>query len=636
MQATSGQTLRRIRALPEQLINQIAAGEVVERPASVVKELVENSLDAGSSRVHVAIELGGRRLIRIRDNGSGIDREDLALAVSRHATSKIGSLDELERVASLGFRGEALPSIASVSRLRIDSRTGEADHGWYLESDGGSGRPEARPSSQAPGTTVEVRDLFYNTPGRRKFLRTDRTEFDHVQQVLRRLAMARFDVAFGLEHNGRTILDLPAASASDARERRVAQLLGEDFVDHALTIAIEGNGLVLNGWLCVPTYSRGQPDLQFLYVNGRAVRDRTVAHAIRQAYQDVLFKDRHPAYLLFLEVDPGQVDVNVHPAKAEVRFRDGRLIHDFLTRSLREVLAGVVPVRDHVPSIPADTLSDLGRRSAGQTVSGGSPVGSARPEAGRGSEGFPGQHERRGTSGGWSQRGLDLSASSARALYAEPAQSRVPARASVEEEASAVAAAPLPPLGEALAQLHGVYILARNSEGLVLVDMHAAHERIVYERLKAALGRDGIATQSLLVPLVFAVTPREADLIEEVAGELTDLGLDLSRDGPQSACLRCLPAVLGQADGEALVRALLADVAEERGLGQVEADVHRRLATMACHSAVRARRRLSLEEMNALLRDMERTPNSGQCNHGRPTWVQLGMGDLDRLFLRGQ
>ncbi len=607
----------RIHRLPEQLINQIAAGEVVERPASVVKELMENSLDAGADRVEVDLQAGGKRLIRVRDNGHGMRPDELRLALARHATSKIGSLSDLERVASLGFRGEALPSIASVSRLVLASRARGDDHAWLVESDGRGEDNELRPSPLPEGTSVEVHDLFFNTPGRRKFLRTDRTEFGHVQELIRRLALSRFDFSLQLRHNDRVVTQVHAGGDDDAAEQRLACILGREFVEQSLQLDMESAGLRLRGWLAQPTFSRGQPDLQYIYVNGRMVRDRMAAHAIRRAFHDVLFKDRYPAYVLYLEVDPGQVDVNVHPAKSEVRFRDGRLIYDFLVRSVRRALEAVRP--EGAAAAPA-------RRPQ---PSSSTPPPVRAP----------------------SQAGLGFPVEEARALYGDrypdPAVAIVDPPGGLDRPASATARAhppPLPdpaasdapPLGYAVAQIHGVYIVAQNASGMVLVDMHAAHERIVYERMKAALATDGIPSQPLLVPVSLAVSPREADLAEEHMAHFRDVGLELDRVGPETLLVRQVPVLLSDAEVPPLVRDVLSDLVAQAGTGRLQEALHHVLGTMACHGSVRANRRLSIAEMNALLRDMEATPNSGQCNHGRPTWTQLDLAAMDRLFLRGQ
>jgi DNA mismatch repair protein MutL len=590
-----------IRLLPDTLVNQIAAGEVVERPSSVVKELVENALDAGARRIDVDLEEGGVRLIRIRDDGSGMGPDDIALAVERHATSKIGSLEDLECVGTLGFRGEALPSIASVSRFAITSRRAEDAHGSRLEVEGGK-RLAPRPQAHPVGSTVEVRDLFFNVPARRKFLRAERTELGHVEDWLRSLALARPGIELRLSHNGRPSRSYRPVGADADALARVAEALGEDFTTRCLPLDHEGAGLRLHGWVGLPTASRSSADQQYFYVNGRAVRDRTVAHAVRQAYADVLFHGRHPAYVLFLEIDPRRVDVNVHPAKHEVRFRDGRLVHDFVYRTLHEALAGT---RAGASAEPADP------RSGG--------TGPAYAPA---------------------QGGFNLPVRETMAAYSL-------LYGSVDSEATATGpdagrALPpaddrvAPPLGFALAQLHGVFILAENAAGLVLVDMHAAHERITYERLKQAQDEGGIRSQVLLVPVTLAVAEREADLAEREAGALAALGFELRRTGPQSLGVRAVPALLADEEPRALVLDVLDELREHGGSQVVEQARNELLATLACHTSVRANRRLGIAEMNALLRDMEATERSGQCNHGRPTWVQLSKAELDRLFLRGR
>jgi DNA mismatch repair protein MutL len=601
-----------IHVLPSRLVNQIAAGEVIERPASVVKELLENSLDAGATHIEIDIEQGGRQRIRVRDDGSGIPRDELSLALSRHATSKIASLEDLERIGSLGFRGEALPSIASVSRLRLSSRHAASDAGWAVEGDGSDAALTAAPVAHPRGTTVDVRDLFFNTPARRKFMRTDTTEYRHIETVVQRIALSSFPVAFTLTHNQRAALRLPAAPERGGQERRVAELCGKAFMEQALYIEHAAAGLRLYGWVARPTFSRSQPDLQHFYVNHRMVRDKLVTHAVRQAYQDVLFHGRHPAYVLFLELDPATVDVNAHPTKHEVRFRDSRLVHDFLFRTLHEALAAVRPASVPPPAAPAVAP----------------PSGPVATPSGGGGYGFPA-----------AQHGLRLDVREQVSRYAalHPAPDAAPAAATVPvaDRPDTVPADDFP-LGFALAQLHGVYVLAQNARGLVLVDMHAAHERITYEQLKQAQAGEGIRTQPLLVPLRLDVSAREADACESQQAAFQALGLDIDRLGREQVVVRAIPALLHDADIGALVRDVLADLLEHGSTRRVQESVNELLATMACHGSVRANRRLTTEEMNALLRDMERTERSGQCNHGRPTWVQLDMAELDRLFLRGR
>ena len=600
----------RIHALPAQLVNQIAAGEVVERPASVVKELVENSLDAGASRVQIDVEQGGIKLIRITDDGAGIERDDLALALSRHATSKLQALEDLERIASMGFRGEALPAIASVSRLTLASHAAGAEQAWQI--DGGDG--EIRPAALSRGTVVTVRDLFSNTPARRKFLRTDKTEFGHLEQVVKRLALVRQDVTFVLTHNGREVFCANTAADRGAHERRLSELLGPVFLQESLHFEHAAVGLRLSGWVARPSFSRSQADMQHFYVNRRMVRDKLVTHAVRQAYQDVLYHGRQPAYVLFLELSPALVDVNVHPTKHEVRFREGRLVHDFLFRTLHEVLAA--PVGESAAEAPAETAAVPRDAQPLRLAAAGAGIGepAAVPR----------------------QASMPLQVAERRAAYraSHEWQAPVPARDTII--ATAEAATDEHPLGFAIAQLHGVYVLAQNRQGLVLVDMHAAHERITYEAFKRAREGEGIKSQPLLMPVSVAVSRREADLVEQFPEVFDELGMQVDRRGEQSLVVRALPALLRNADAERLLRDVLADLVVHGGSRRILEQVNEVLATMACHGSVRANRRLGLEEMNALLRDIERTERSGQCNHGRPTWTQLDMAALDRLFLRGR
>jgi DNA mismatch repair protein MutL len=618
--------MSRIQALSPRLANQIAAGEVVERPASVVKELLENSLDAGGRRIEVDIEAGGVKLIRVRDDGGGIDRDDLPLALARHATSKIAALEDLERVASLGFRGEALASISSVSRLALTSNPSEqAGAGWQACCEGREMAVTVEPAPHPRGTTVEVRDLFFNTPARRKFLRAEKTEFSHLEEVVKRLALSRFDVGFQLRHNGRVVHGLRPCASELERERRVAAVCGPAFIEQAVVIDSAASGLRLWGWVAQPTFSRSQADMQHFYVNGRSIRDRLVSHAVRQAYQDVLYHGRHPAFVLYLELDPALVDVNVHPTKHEVRFRDGRLVHDFIFRSLHRALAAVRP----------------------------EPVAAEAGPMASGAEGAPlavAFGEQQGLGLGTDQRWNSL-AGPGTAAAAGAVRELMPSYgslygglASFTPTAASPGATPgvisdtseVPPLGFALAQLHGIYILAQNAAGLVLVDMHAAHERITYERMKLAWAGEGIRAQPLLVPRSLAVSQREADCAEQQAAVFASLGLRVERAGPESLLIREVPVLLRNAEAEQLVLDVLADLLEFGQSQRVQERINEILATMACHGAVRANRQLTVAEMNGLLRDMEETERSGQCNHGRPTWVQLALGDLDKLFLRGR
>ncbi len=603
-----------IRILEPRLANQIAAGEVVERPSSVVKEAVENSLDAGATRIDIDVEAGGSRLLRIRDNGTGMGESDLALSMARHATSKIDSIEDLEAVASLGFRGEALASIASVSRLALTSNTrGDSAHGQQALCEGREMSVSVRPAPHPRGTTVEVRDLFYNTPARRKFLRTEKTEFGHVHEVIKRQALSRPDVAFSVRHNGKQTLQLNAAMAESERTRRIATICGREFAEHTVAIERQAGPLRLWGWVAEPTFSRSQADLQYFFVNGRVIRDKLVSHAIRQAYRDVLFHGRHPAFVLFLELDPAGVDVNVHPTKHEVRFRDSRGVHDFLFGTLSRALADVRPGQAAAVMSQADSDTGALQSSMGLAV-GGSPSFAA------------------GNMGAASGGDRSWPASGAGGFQSSPFQPH----STVPQPEFTDGTADIPPLGFAVAQLHGVYILAENQQGLVLVDMHAAHERITYERLKQARDGSGITRQPLLVPLTLAVSNREAAIATEQAEELAALGVLVEAVGEESVICRELPAALKDADAELLVRDVLSDLLEFGTSDRIASSLDELLSTMACHGSVRANRRLTLPEMNALLRDMEETERSGQCNHGRPTWVQLGMTDLDKLFLRGR
>ena len=589
-----------IKPLPELLISQIAAGEVVERPASVLKELLENSLDAGATRIDVQLEEGGVRLIRVVDDGGGIAPEDLSPALARHATSKIASLDDLERVASYGFRGEALASIASVARVTLTSRHASQGHAFRLRGEAAA----VEPAALAGGTVIEVADLYFNTPARRKFLKTEATEFAHCDEVLRRMALARPDVAFMLSHNASVKRRLagaaPGGTAAHNFARRAREILGEEFFPHARALDVAAGPLRLSGLAALPAYSRAVRDEQYFFVNGRFVRDKLLTHAARQAWADILHGARHPAYVLFLELDPAGVDVNVHPAKTEVRFREARGIHQFVFHALQRTLAAPLAAAAGPPeSSPAFAPSAFFQsRQAGLAV--GEPAARAYLEF---------------------------------------------ARAAFADQAGAVASAPTvavptegaaPLLGYAVAQLHGVYILAQNAGGLVLVDMHAAHERILYEKLKHSLDAGPPATQALLVPLLISASEAEMATASEQSAALAQLGFAIAPAGPRELAVRSLPALLAGGDAVELVRSLLKDLAEHPASRVVETQRNELLATMACHGALRAHRQLGLQEMNALLRQMEATERADQCNHGRPTWVQLSMAELDKLFMRGR
>ncbi len=623
-----------IRVLPEQLIHQIAAGEVIERPASVLKELIENSLDAGAKRIEVEIEEGGVRLCRVRDDGNGIAREDLALALSRHATSKIVTIDDLERVGTLGFRGEALPSIASVSRMSLTSRNADSPVGYMVSADNGR-LSELEPAPHGIGTSVEVRDLFFNVPARRKFLRTERTETQHISRMVERLALSRFETSFRLCAGRRVVGDYPAAETQLQREQRVAQIVGEEFIANALYVEHEAAGCRLRGWLCQPTFARAQPDLQHFYLNGRMLRDRLVASAIRLGFRDVIFNGRHPAYVLFMDIDAQQVDVNAHPAKLEVRFRDGRHVHDFLFRSvervLRDTYAGAAGA-----STPPASASHLAPPAAAASWPARGP-GQAAP-GGYGSNGFGHSYRHQSSLGLRAAPGSQAFSSGGLAEASPAGGGESASEHSPGAAAAAVldAAAQTPPLGFALAQLHGIYILSQAPDGLILVDMHAAHERTTYERMKEALANGEVASQPLLVPIPVALSPGEAEVLEEHADALLRTGLEIARSGPASIQVRAVPAFLSAIDLDDLIRRIAADLTADGATRSVEEALNEVLGTMACHAAVRAHRNLAVPEMNALLREMERTVRSDQCNHGRPTWTYVSLGDLDRMFLRGR
>lgn len=615
-----------IRLLPTQLINQIAAGEVVERPASVIKELVENSFDAGSSQIDIDIEQGGLRLMRIRDNGCGIEEGELALALSRHATSKIASLEDLERITSMGFRGEALPSISSVSRLSLTSRTETARCAFKVTSDGGENHFDIQPASHPKGTTLEVRDLFYNTPARRKFLKSDKTEFGHIETLIKRMALARFEVGFRLTHNQREVFDLvPALKTADI-EQRIKLLLGETFLPNALRVDYSAIGMELQGWIGLPTLARSQADQQYFYVNGRQVRDKLLTYAVKLAYQDVLYQGRQPVYALYLTIDPAQVDVNAHPTKLEVRFRDSRMVHDFIFRSLQRVLAGAKPGGiECLPDEPILSGHDASRHftSLEHTADTHRPYTSPARSQASASPSFRFRQDPM-------PMNLNELTEAYTALY-------TPGKNMANEADGTDDTSPdSHPLGYALAHLHGAFILAENANGLVLVDAHAAHERVTFERLKKDHALGNIPSQPLLLPVRITVTQAEAELAEAFSETFLNLGVDLSRTGPETLMLRALPSLLDQCDGTALVRDVLADLNQYGHSFRIETHLQDVLATLACHGAVRANRKLTQAEMNGLLRAMEATERSGQCNHGRPTWVELGMKELDRLFLRGQ
>ena len=592
-----------IQTLPSHLVNQIAAGEVVERPASVVKELVENSLDAGARSIVVDIEAGGTRLIRVGDDGCGIAHDELKIAVSRHATSKIRNLDDLEKIGSLGFRGEALPSIASVSRLTLCSHRAGDDHAWKINArDNADPVPDAAPI----GTIIEVRELFYNVPARKKFLRTEQTEYKHIESLFKTLALSHPGVGFRLIHNQKVIYQLKPAEALEEQQQRLAVLCGKNFAESLISIEIEAEGHRLSGWIALPTFNRSQADMQYFFVNKRMIRDKLINHAVRQAYQDVMFHGRHPAFVLSLMMDSRQLDVNVHPQKHEVRFRNSRFIHDFIYRSLKQALASVQPEQQiESPAFAFQQADTEEQRSPAQ------------------------------------QTGMGFNQYTPYSAKVSNIQERTEGYTTLIQTTNKLdddeeSTAQIPPLGYALAQLKGIYILAENSQGLIVVDMHAAHERIVYERMKQNADEENVIRQPLLVPISMNVSQAEADLVEEHQDMFAHLGFDVERLGVEQLRVRAIPALLKNSDSEQLVRDVLADLHEYGHSKRIQEYENEMLSTMACHASVRANRLLSIDEMNALLRDIEQTERSGQCNHGRPTWKQLSLDALDKFFKRGQ
>ena len=610
-----------IHILSPQLANQIAAGEVVERPASVLKELVENSLDAGAKRIDIDIERGGTKLIKIRDDGHGIPESELALALSRHATSKIDNLEDLEAVATLGFRGEALASIASVSRLSLTSNAGDSS-GWKAVSEGRDMEVELQPSPHPQGTSVEVRDLFFNTPARRKFLRTEGTEYNRIDDSIKKLALSRMDIAFSLRHNQRAQISLRPALTLLEQEKRIADICGPAFMQQALYVDNDRTNIRLWGWMGLPTFSRSQADLQHFFVNGRCIRDKVVSHAIRQAYQDVLYHGRHPAYVLFLEIEPADVDVNVHPTKHEVRFRDSRSIHGFVYGTLNKALAQDRP-QDHLQSGEGTPGQASEQEWPPSQSSIQFPSANTQPQGGSysGSQSGSGYGQFSGSSSGLNSGSVNTPMSAYQGLYA----TEMP-----EEQGD------VPPMGFAIAQLKGIYILAENLQGLIIVDMHAAHERITYERMKTAFDDQGLVSQPLLVPESLSVSEREAEIADKSGEIFGQLGFVVERAGAESLIVREIPAILRGSEVEGLLRDVISDLLMHGTSERIRNHINEILSTMACHGSVRANRKLTVPEMNALLRDMEATERSGQCNHGRPTWSQLSLDELDKLFLRGR
>jgi len=589
-----------IRVLPDVLISQIAAGEVVERPAAALKEILENSLDAGATEIQIDLEQGGIKRIRVADNGSGIARDELALALTRHATSKIASLADLEQVASLGFRGEALASIAAIARVQLTSRSAGGEHAWTVQAEGGR-LSDPAPAARATGTTLDIQDLFFNTPARRKFLKTEATEYAHCAEAVRRMALANPQVAFTLTHNGRVQLRYNAEPA----HARVRQVLGETFEHNTIAVDAAGGALRVSGWVIRPGAATASRDSQHVFVNGRYVRDKLIVHALKEAYRDVLHHQLNPAYCLFISLPPDGVDVNVHPAKTEIRFRDSRGVHQFLFHAVERLLSA--PVEAGATAAPEGQAPAVFR-----------PVHAA-PQ----------------------QTPMPLQVAEAMAFYAPPGEGGAGQeprewRSPAAQPLPASGQGDVPPLGYALAQLHGVYVLAQNAQGLVLVDMHAAHERVVYEKLKAALDARAVPAQTLLIPVALTVDARDVAEISPHLEQLAEIGFELSITSPTSVAVRSVPWLLRNADPVELTRAVLAEVAEF-GVARLLAERRNELlATLACHGAVRANRHLTLPEMNALLREMEATERAGQCNHGRPTWFQIGLRELDGMFMRGR
>ena len=652
-----------IRLLPELLINQIAAGEVIERPAAALKELMENSLDAGATDISVQLDHGGIKLLRVRDNGRGIARQELQLALMRHATSKIASLDDLQNVASMGFRGEALASIAAVAQLTLSSRRNEDAHGWSVEAIDGQ-LSEPLPASGPAGTTIEIRELYFNTPARRKFLKTEATEFAHCEETFKRIALSRPDVSFSLQHNGRMVWQLTTGLRSeergaqseietedgkpetgnvkqetenrirDAALKRVSALLGDEFGSAAVSVSRSATNLTLHGLAALPAYSRSTRDAQYFFVNGRFVRDKVASHALRQAYQDILHHQRHPAFVLFLELPPDQVDVNVHPAKSEVRFREGQGIHQFIFHTLQQALAA--PTNTGTPDISTADIS-----TSGINTPSANQAHAATPLP---STAF--SHFNRGF--GHTQQ-LPLNAAQLKSSYQvwgmqsqdagsriQDSGSRIEIQADLPQSAICTPQSDIPHLGFALAQLSGVYILAQNAQGLIVVDMHAAHERLVYEKLKTTMDAEKIATQPLLIPVSFQTDALTVATVEAEQDALHKLGFDIAPLSPTTLAIRAMPALLKQAEAEVAVREVLHELGEFGGSRVMTERRNALLSNLACHGAVRANRILNIAEMNALLREMENTSRSGQCNHGRPTWFQMSMDELDKLFMRGQ
>jgi len=598
---------KRIQVLDPLLANQIAAGEVVERPSSIVKELIENSRDANAAKIHIDIENGGISSIKIKDDGEGIHREDLIHAVSRHATSKIQTLDDLQTIRSFGFRGEALASISSVSRFRLLSRTKEQTHGFQIEVTGREPEILQSPVSHHVGTSIEVRDVFYNTPARRKFLKTSQTEFNHIMEVVRKMGLSHFGIEFVVKHQQKQILSLPSAVNILEKEKRVAEICGENFIENALRVEIESHDMELSGWFGLPTFSRSQSDLQYIFINGRVVKDKVISHAVRQAYQDVMYQNRHPAYLLYLNILPEFIDVNVHPAKNEVRFRESRNVFDFIMHSVKKTLQHTRPTSVAENKIEPVEIATYARSSdVSSQVSLYSALVNTHPKVANNAATLS-----------LSQKPLVLSSECEKNNNHEHHHD-------------------IPALGFALGQLHGVYIVAQNQHGMILVDMHAAHERICYENLKKEYSSRKMSMQTLLIGINISLNKREADCVEEKSELFKKIGFIVEKLTDTAVIVRTVPSLLIQQDIEKLVRALIGDILEHEITDGVDEAINRLLATMSCHHAIRANRQLSLLEMNHLLRQIEKTDHGNQCNHGRPTWTALSLSDLDKIFLRGR
>ena len=621
---------QRITRLDDRLINQIAAGEVIERPASLLKELLENSLDANADHIDVEVERGGMKRIQVSDSGFGIEKDELDLALSRHATSKLSKFEDLYQINSLGFRGEALPSIAAVSKLRICSKTPQAESAFEVQCHGGHMLGEPAPAARETGTTIEVTDLFYNTPARRKFLRAESTEYKHIDQNIRKLALSRFDVSFRLSHNDKVFIDCPVATEDADKIQRISKICGREFADNSIQFSTEQSGIRLHGWLGLPTFSRSQRDLQYFYVNGRAIKDPLIAHAVKRAYADVLYSGRQPAFVLYMTISPEAVDVNVHPAKTEVRFKDTREVHDFIYRALNRVIADLRP-GDNVPPARAQ-LAQLQSDFDADKRSSSSDITPHTSQAYTSLANYQTQSEKSRNQGAFKFNAQDQ-ISAYRALH--PGEEATTSSGGAQLD-PVLAPEEIPPLGFALAQLKGVYILAESKDGLILVDMHAAHERIGYEKLKQDFAAGNIEQQPLLVPVRVALAEQQITIAMEHLDTFLKMGLELEALGETELVVRTVPTVLSRVDIPALIKDVLSDIAELGLSDRIELTIHDIFAEKACHGAVRANRLLTLPEMNALLREMETIERSGQCNHGRPTWVSVSMEDLDKWFLRGQ